>query len=67
VLEPGAGDHLRADEAGPVTATLSAERLNADAGHRRQHEACWNQDVPDPPGLAEIHLHRAGNRTRRDC
>ena len=30
VLDPGAGDHLRADEPGAVAAALAAERLDAD-------------------------------------
>ena len=65
VLETGARDHLRADETGAEAAALTAERLDADARHGRQDEPGRNLDVPDPPGFSKIHLHRAGNGTRR--
>ena len=58
-LDPGAGDHLRADEPGAEAASLAAERLDADARHRREHDPRRHLDVADPPRLPEIHLHRA--------
>ena len=57
VVQPGAADHLRADEPGPEAAALAAERLDADAGHRSEHEAGRNLHRPDPPGRAEIDVH----------
>ena len=54
VLDPGAADHLRADEAGAEAASLAAERLHADAGHRREDEPRRDLDVADPPAFAEI-------------
>ena len=38
VLDPGARDHLRADETRAVAPSLAAERLHADARHRREDE-----------------------------
>ena len=58
VLDPGAGDHLRADEAGPVAAALAAERLDADARHRREDDPGRDLDVADPPGLLELRRHK---------
>jgi transcription elongation factor GreA len=55
VLDPRARDHFRADEPGAVPAALAAERLDADAGHRREHDPRRDLDVADPPGLAQIH------------
>ena len=54
VLDPGAADHLGADESGAEAATLAAERLHADAGHRRENEARRHLDVTDPPGRAQV-------------
>ena len=51
VLDPGAADHLRADEPGAETAALAPERLHADARHRRQHEPSRDLDIPNPPAL----------------
>ena len=45
VLDPGHRDHLGADEAGPVAAALAAERLHADARHRRQNQAAGDVDA----------------------
>ena len=58
VLDPGAGDHLGADEPGPVAAALAAERLDADAGHRREDDPGRDLDVADPPGLLKVGLHK---------
>ena len=59
VLEPGAADHLRADEPGAEAAALAAEGLHADARHRREHEPRRDLDRPDPPALTEIYLHNS--------
>ena len=53
VLDARAADHLGADEPGAVAAALAAERLHADAGHRREHEPARDLDRPDPPGVDE--------------
>ena len=58
VLDPGAGDHLGADEPGPETPALAAERLHADARHRREDESRRHLDVVDVPALPEVDLHR---------
>ena len=39
VLDPGAGNHLRADQTRPVAAALPAQGLDAHPGHPRQHHA----------------------------
>jgi hypothetical protein len=57
VLDPGAADHLRADEPGPVAASLPAKCLHADACHRREDEARRDLDVTDPPGVLKVDLH----------
>ena len=54
VVEPGAADHLGADEPGPVAAALAPKRLHADARHRGEDEPRRDLDVADPPGLMEI-------------
>ena len=59
VLDAGAAHHLRADEPGPETAPLAAERLHAHARHRREDQARRDPNVADPPGRTEIYLHRA--------
>jgi transcription elongation factor GreA len=64
VLDPGAGDHLGADEAGPVAPALAPERLDADARHRREDDPGRHLDLADPPGFPEIHAHNAENGTR---
>ena len=51
VLDPGARDHLRADEPGPEPAPLAAEGLYADARHRREHDSRRHLHLADPPGL----------------
>jgi hypothetical protein len=61
VLDPGAADHLRADEAGPEPAALAAERLHAHARHRCEDEARRDLHRSDAPGLPKIYLHRPGN------
>jgi hypothetical protein len=53
-MEAGAADHLGAHEAGAEAAALPAERLHADARHRREHDAGRNLDSTDPPRRAEI-------------
>ena len=60
VVEPGAADHLRADEPGAEPPSLSAERLHAHARHRREHEARRHLDGPDPPGGMQIDAQNAG-------
>ena len=57
VLDPGAADHLRAHETRAEAAALAAKRLDAHAGHRREHDPAGNLDCPDPPGVSEIYLH----------
>ena len=57
VLDPGAGDHLRADEAGPVAAALAPERLHRDARHGCEDDPRGDLDVPDPPRFPKIYLH----------
>ena len=52
VLDAGAADHLRADEAGAEAASLSPKRLHADAGHGREHEAGRDLDPGDRPGCS---------------
>ena len=64
VREPGAADHLRADEPGAEAAALPAEGLHAHACHRREHEAGRDLDVTDSPGFVEIYLHNRPNRSR---
>ena len=54
VLDPRAGHHLRADEPGPEPSTLPAERLDADPGHRGEHDPRGHLDRPDSPTFAEI-------------
>src|SRR5207253_8603579 len=63
VVDPGAAHHLGADEPGAEAAALPAERLDADAGHRRQDDAASDLDGPDAPRFAEIRLHEASNRS----
>ena len=57
VLDPGAADHLRADEPGAETASLAAKRLHADARHRRQDEARGDLHVADVPAFAQVDFH----------
>ena len=59
VLDPGDRDHLRADEPGAVAAALAAERLDADARHRREHDPARDLDPAEVPVLVEIDRHRA--------
>ena len=58
VLDARAGDHLGAHEPGPVASSLAAERLDADPGHRREHDSGRDLDVADPPGLLKVRLHK---------
>ena len=60
VLDPGAADHLRADEPGAEAASLAAKRLHADACHRRQDEARRDLDVADVPAFAQIDVMVCG-------
>src|SRR4029450_8618443 len=64
VLEPGAADHLGADETGAETAPLPTKGLHADPCHRREHDARRDLDGPDLPLRRQIDLHRARNRSR---
>ena len=64
VLDSGAADHLRADEAGAEAPSLAPERLHADACHRREDEPRRHLDGADPPGFAKVD-HGRRNRTRR--
>ena len=57
VLDPGAADHLRADEPGAEAASLAAKRLHADARHRRQDEPRRDLHVADVPAFAQVDLH----------
>ena len=59
VVQSGAADHLRADEPGAVTASLTAKGLHAHAGHRSEHQASRDLNRPNPPRRAKIYLHRA--------
>jgi hypothetical protein len=59
VLDPGRGDHLRADETGAEPSPLAPKRLDRDAGHRRQHDPRGHLDRADRPWLLEIYRHRA--------
>ena len=58
VLDPGGGDHLRADETGAEAASLAPKRLDADAGHRREHDSRRHLDAADRPRVLEAHRHR---------
>ena len=57
VLDPGAADHLGADETGAEAPSLAAKCLHADARHRREHEPRRDLHVPDVPAS------RAGRRS----
>jgi len=57
VLDPGAADHLRADESRAETASLAAKGLDADAGHRGQDDPGRHLDGADLPALAKVDLH----------
>ena len=63
VLDPGAADHLGADEACAEAASLPPERLHADARHRGEHEPRRDLDRPDRPGFAEVDHVREMVRT----
>jgi len=58
VLDPGATDHLRADQAGPVAAALAPEGLDADAGHRGQDDPGRHLDRADRPGIGQVDGHK---------
>ena len=58
VLDPRAGDHLRADEPGAEAASLAPEGLDADPGHRGQNDPRGNLDGADLPALAQIEHRR---------
>src|SRR5262249_4126722 len=62
VLDPGTGNHLGADEACTEAASLAAESLHADAGHRGEHDARRHRDVSDPPALGQPVPHAADRR-----
>ena len=59
VLDPGRGDHLRADEPGAEPPSLPPERLDADARHRREHDPRRHLDPADRPRFPQVHRHRA--------
>ena len=59
MVQSRTADHLRAHEPGAVAPSLAAERLHAHARHRRQYEPRRYLDRPNPPGRAQIYLHRA--------
>ncbi len=63
VLDSGAADHLRADEPGPVAASLAPKRLHADSRHRREHEPRRHLDRADAPRCTKID-HRGNRRSR---
>jgi hypothetical protein len=50
VLQARAADHLGADKARAEAPSLAPEGLDADAGHRREHEPRRDLDVANPPG-----------------
>ena len=58
VLDARAGDHLGADESGPVPPTLAAKCLHADPCHGREHDASRDLDVANPPGLGQLPMHK---------
>ena len=55
VLDPGRGDHLRADETGAEAPSLAPKSLDADAGHRREHDPRRHLDPADRPRLPEVY------------
>ncbi len=57
VLDPGARDHLRADEPGAVAPPLPAEGLDAHTGHGGEDDPGRHLDRADPPGFAQFHGH----------
>ncbi len=57
VLDPGAADHLGAHETRSEAPSLTAKRLHADAGHRRQHDTRRDLDAGDPPALTQVDGH----------
>ena len=57
VLDPGAGDHLRADEPGAEAAPLPAEGLDAHSRHGSEDDPGRQLDRPDPPGFVQFHAH----------
>jgi transcription elongation factor GreA len=64
MLQPGAADHLGAHQPCPVAPPLAAKGLDAHPRHRGENQAAGDLDVPDPPRLPKIYLHRAGNSSR---
>jgi hypothetical protein len=57
VVQPGATDHLGANQPRTEAPALAAEGLHAHARHRGEHEPGRNLHRPDPPGGAEIDVH----------
>ena len=62
VLDAGARDHLRADEARSEAASLAPKCLHADARHRREHEPRRHLDGVDEPAFPEVDLHGVHGR-----
>ena len=61
---PAQRHHLGADEARAEAAALAAERLHADARHRREDEPRGDLHVADRPGLTKIDVHHGHGRGR---
>ena len=59
VLDPGRRDHLRADETGAEPSSLPPKGLDADAGHRCEHDPRRHLDPADRPRLQEVYRHPA--------
>ena len=54
VLDPGAADHLRADEPRAVAASLAPKGLDADTRHGGEHEPRRDLDGADLPRFAKV-------------
>ena len=53
VTEATGRNHLRADEPCAMPATLAAEGLNGDAGHRCEHDSARDHHVADHPRVGQ--------------
>ena len=65
VLDPGAADHLRADETGAEAASLAAERLHADTRHRGEHERASGSRRPGCASFRGDRVASFADRTHR--